>query len=180
MILPIEAREPLKTANDGDDLKSIVLADGARVVVGDRTCVIADPAGRVLVRYRGDGSLELANATGDITLAAPQGRVVLTSGEGVEVDAPAVDVRTGKASLTARAITTTAIELTQTVDRIEVRATRILERARDVFRDASGLVQERAGQLRTLVQGTLTVQSGETTMLSERETTIDGSKIHLG
>lgn len=180
MILPIEANPPPKTANDGDDLKSIVLADGARVVIGERTCVIADPAGRVLVRYRGDGSLELANAAGDITLSAPKGRVILSSGEGVDVDAPEVAVHAGNASLTARAITTTAVELTQTIDRIEVRATRILERARDVFRDASGLVQQRAGQLRTLVESTFTVQSGETTMLSERETTIDGSKIHLG
>lgn len=162
------------------ETKTHVLQDGARVTVSASSCEIADARGRLLIRYRSDGALEVAGASGDVVLSAPNGKVVVESGKGVEVAAPSVTARVETASLTARAITTTAVELTQTVERLELRATRILERARDVFRDASGLVQQRAGSLRALVEGTYTVNSRETTMLSEKETSIDGSRIHLG
>jgi hypothetical protein len=58
--------------------RSFVLDDGARVDADGARVELRDAAGRLLVRYE-DGHAEIAAPTGDLTLSAPAGRVVLHS-----------------------------------------------------------------------------------------------------
>ena len=63
------------------------LADGSRAELGtDGALELRDREGRVLIRYA-DGAAEIHASEGDLTLAAPQGRVVLRSGVDIELDA---------------------------------------------------------------------------------------------
>jgi hypothetical protein len=62
------------------------LANGGVVrVVGD-SAEIRDAEGRLVVRWEG-GAAEVAAPAGDLTIAAPAGRVVLRSGEDVAIEA---------------------------------------------------------------------------------------------
>lgn len=144
-----------------DSVRRTTLDTGATVdVVSSRAVELRDPEGRLLVRYGSDGSLTLAAPAGDLVLEAPNGAVRIAARGALEIDAASASIRV--------------------TEELELRATRFVTRARDVLRDTTGLVQERAGRMRLLVADLLRVESDSTTMLSERETTIDGSRIHIG
>lgn len=64
----------------------IRLPDGATAEQHGDALELRDVEGRLLVRYA-DGSAEIHAATGDLTLAAPKGRVVVRSGADVEIEA---------------------------------------------------------------------------------------------
>lgn len=144
-----------------DAVRRTTLDTGATVdVVSSRSVELRDPEGRLLVRYGSDGSLTLAAPAGDLVLQAPNGAVRIAARGALEIEAASASIRVA--------------------NELELRATRFVTRARDVLRDATGLVQERAGRMRLLVADLLRVESDSTTMLSERETSIDGSRIHIG
>lgn len=149
-------------------------------VVAQRAVELRDREGRLLFRYASDGSLTVAAPSGDLVLEAPSGAVRVVARESILLDAPTAIVRAERARLVATSVETVVGEALHVADRIEIRATRLVTRAVDVLRDATGLVQERAGRMRLLVADLLRVESGTTTMLSERETSIDGSRVHLG
>jgi hypothetical protein len=65
---------------------AVTLPDGSAAEVRGGAIELRDPAGRLLVRYS-DGHAEIAAPAGDLTLAAPKGRVVLQSGTDIAVDA---------------------------------------------------------------------------------------------
>lgn len=165
----------------------LFLPDGSSAsVVGD-ALEVRDPIGRVLVRYA-NGSAEIAVPQGDLVLSAPRGRVVLRSGEEVAVEAPRVSVETdeanaivrGPVSLLAQRIATSAEVLSQSAERFEVTATRLVEKTREAFRDTAELAQTRVGRARTIVGDVYALFSRRTTMVSNEDTSIDGSKILLG
>ena len=62
------------------------LSGGGSVSIAADTVTVRDPAGRILIRY-GEGTAEIAVPEGDLTLSAPNGRVVLKSGVDVCIDA---------------------------------------------------------------------------------------------
>lgn len=62
----------------------IPLPDGAAVRVREGAAEIVDPAGRVVARYQG-GALEISAPAGDLTLAAPAGRIALRSGHDIDL-----------------------------------------------------------------------------------------------
>lgn len=200
----------------------ITLPDGATARREGDGLVLADRAGRVLVRYE-NGSAEIAAPDGDLTLAAPRGRVVLRSGLDVEVEAArdihsqagraltlaagespgsprlalgtegatlkARDVRveaqnshlvTGRATVLAHQLGTTAHEWALHVERYELTATRLVETTRDAFREASELAQTRAGRMRTFVAGLFSVSAKRASLTAKEETKIDGKKVLLG
>lgn len=65
---------------------TLPLPDGGSVrVVGD-AAELRDAAGRLLIRYR-DGAAEIVAPRGDLTLSAPEGRVVVRSGQDIELSA---------------------------------------------------------------------------------------------
>lgn len=203
----------------------IELADGATARRVGEALVLADREGRVLVRYE-NGSAEIAAPDGDLTLAAPRGRVLLRSGLDVEVDAArdvrtqagralafsacgageqpgaprlqlgpegatlkARDVRveaqnshlvTGRATVLAHQLGTTAHEWALHVERYELTATRLVEKTRDSFRDVTDLAQTRVGRMRTFVSGLFSVSAKRASVTAKEETKIDGKKVLLG
>jgi hypothetical protein len=201
---------------------SLPLPDGGSVSVSGEVVELRDPAGRLLVRYA-NGSAEIAAPAGDLTLAAPEGRVTVRAGrdialsaagelsqragqsvvlavgagdaapqlrvgaatteleaERLEVKVDSAHVAAGQATVLAQRIATTATALVQNVERLELTATRLIEKTRDAFRDTSDLAQTRAGRVRTVVSDVFALFSRRTTMASDEETSIDGSKILLG
>lgn len=184
----------------------VPIEGGGSVAVQGRTAEIRDAEGRVLVRFA-DGAAEIAAPAGDLVLSAPQGRVVVRSGQevsftagaerespqlrigtaAVEVDTEQLDVKSqvgrfvaDQATVLAHRITTTATSVSQSVERFELSATQIVERARDTFRDATGLAQARAGRVRTIVEDLYSLYSKRTALQSTEETSVDGSKVLLG
>lgn len=65
---------------------TLPLPDGGTLrVIGD-AAELRDAAGRLLIRYR-DGAAEIAAPSGDLTLSAPAGRVVVRSAQDIELSA---------------------------------------------------------------------------------------------
>ncbi|MCC6523841.1 MAG: DUF3540 domain-containing protein [Polyangiaceae bacterium] len=112
-------------------------------------------------------------------LALDPKRAVLGTPE-LDVTTARARLATGRATVLARSIATTAEHLAQKVVKYELTAERLVERTRDTFRDASDLVQQRAGRLRTLVEGVWSSHARRTVLVSSDETSIDGEKILLG
>jgi hypothetical protein len=85
---------------------TIPLADGSSVRVAEGGAEILDPMGRVRIRYK-DGSAEVIAPEGDLTFAAPEGRVVVRSGRDISLIAERdVQQRAGR-----------GVEITAGVDR---------------------------------------------------------------
>lgn len=181
---------------------SIPLTGGGAVSVAGDTVEVSDHTGRILIRWEA-GSAEIAAPTGDLSLSAPSGRVLVRSGADIEIDAtgdlvqraghratveaPRLEVRAdeahvtaGQATLLAERIVTKAAAILQEVERFELTATRLFERAKDAYRETSGLSQTRAGRLRTIVEDAFSLHARRTAITSKEETSIDGSKVLLG
>ena len=52
----------------------------------------------------------------------------------------------------------------------------MVEKSRDVFRTAVGLVQHRFGRQKTVVEDTMSVRARRTSIVSKKETAIDGER----
>jgi hypothetical protein len=141
-------------------------ADGASAALERGTLVIRSPSGEAVVRYDAQAGLQVIAPDGDLTLAAPKGRVVVQAGTEVVLEASRLTLR--------------AAELTQLVGRWELRAERIVESAKDVYRDVAELLQQRAGRARTLVRGVSQLVAGRTEIVSDEDTVVDGKRVLLG
>jgi hypothetical protein len=65
---------------------ALMLSDGSRAELVDGGLELRDGAGRLLVRYA-DGAAEVSAPSRDLTLSAPQGRVVIQAATDVAIDA---------------------------------------------------------------------------------------------
>lgn len=75
---------------------ALALSDGTTLRVHDDAAEIRDPEGRLLVRYA-NGSAEIAVPAGNLTLAAPDGRVVVRAGRDITLEAARdVEQRAGR------------------------------------------------------------------------------------
>ncbi|WP_434047033.1 MULTISPECIES: DUF3540 domain-containing protein [Sorangium] len=198
-------------------------AEGATASAEGSTIAIRDASGAVAVTYdAATGAARVAAPAGDLTLAAPRGKVVVEAatdvelrarrdvrhragrrvaseaGEGgepglvveraaVRVAAAAVDVTSERASLhateatvLAERIATTAAHIAATAGRMEIQAERLIERAKDAYRDVDGLLQIRARRARSLIREAYQLVSERTSMVSKKETSIDGERVLLG
>lgn len=210
-------------------------AEGATASAEGSTIAIRDASGAVAVTYdAATGAARVAAPAGDLTLAAPRGKVVVEAATDVElrarrdvrhragrrvasevgaggergevgaggeagepglvveraavrVAAAAVDVTSERASLhtteatvLAERIATTAAQIAATAGRIEIQAERLIERARDAYRDVDGLLQTRARRARSLIREAYQLVSERTSMVSTKETSIDGERVLLG
>jgi hypothetical protein len=153
--------------------KSWRLKDGSEVRIGNDAAEIRDTEGRVLVRYC-NGQAEIVAGDGDLHLRAPKGRVVIESGDDIEL-------RSGRhVKLHAARIAVAAAVMVQQVERFELSADRLIEKTRDTFREASDLMQTRAGRMRSLVERGYSLLAERTSLVSKSETSIDGKKVLLG
>ena len=94
-------------------------SDGSSAQLEDDTIVVRDRRGRPILSFGPDG-VTLTAADGDLTLAAPNGRVVIEAGTDLDVAAK-------------RRLSLRAEQVAQTVGRWELQAHRIAERAVDVL-----------------------------------------------
>lgn len=96
---------------------------------------------------------------GDVRLLAPNGRIHLTSGDGIHLDAPEVEINAGRFELAARDV---------------------FHRLTNLYQWVGDLLQIRAGRSRTVVEGTAQADAERTVIRSVKDTTIDGEQIRLG
>jgi hypothetical protein len=134
-------------------------ADGSSAELEDEAILIRDARGRVVLRFSEGEGLTLVAETGDLRLAAPNGRVVITSGEALLFDAP---------------------EIRSVAGRWELIADRAVETVKDAYKSCEGLMQVRATRMRQLLEGAFEVVADRASIRSEEETTIDGKRVLLG
>jgi hypothetical protein len=179
----------------------IDLPDGATAELRGGALELRDPEDRLLVRYE-NGSAEIFAPAGDLKLAAPHGRVVVSSGSDVHIEA-AREVRTvargasfdveriairskvaslvmERAQLAASTLEIAAERMSTSAEQVEVIADRLVHKSRDSFREVSELAEERVGRLKTFVKQAFTLTSRRTSMRSTEETSIDGKRVLLG
>ena len=170
-------------------------ADGAaEIVAATGDLRLAAPAGAVHIDAATDVCISAAR---DVTVEPARTATVQVQGEDMArlaVDRKAVRARadevavvarrsrlaTGEATVLARAIATTATSVATHVERYELSTRKLVERSRTAFRQVEGLLQTKAGRTRPLVQGVHALFSKRTVMVSDKDTSIDGSKVLLG
>jgi hypothetical protein len=168
---------------------------GASATTEGDTIVVRDPRGAIVVTYDAvSGSATIAAPEGDLRLRAA-GKVVVEAGTVLELSARAktriqsvelelctdlTQLRTKALSVVSGALEGSALNVALRLGRVQLTAESIRERARDVYRDVEGVIETRAGRLRTLVRGATQVRSGSTSIVSEEDTFIDGSRVLLG
>jgi len=141
---------------------------GASAEVNGELVVLRDRRGAVVVVFDAEkGSAEVFAPSGDLTLAAPAGKVVLRAGTAVEVHAgERTEIRSSEVVVAA--------------GKLELRAQRILERAEEVYRDVEGLLQVKVGRLRSMITDTFHLRAKRTRIVSEEDTSVDGKRVLLG
>ena len=162
--------------------------DGHSATLEHGAIVMRDPRGAEVVRYEPASGLRIGAPDGDLTLAAPRGRVLIEAGSDLELAAAgqatlrsaSTRVETGDVAVVATRIETRARELAQLVGRFELRAQRLVESVTDAYREADGLSQLRAGRVRQLVRGACQLFAERTNISSEGDTSVDGDRVLLG
>lgn len=169
-------------------------AGTARVAAPRGDLTLAAPKGKVVVEAATDIELR---AQRDVLHRAAR-RIACEAGSSAEpgfvVERAAVRVTTNALNVTseraslhtteghviAERIETTAAQIVSTVGRMEVRAERLIERAKDAYREVDGLLQTRAGRARSLIREAYQLVSERTSLVSKKETSIDGERVLLG
>lgn len=177
------------SATSAQSSKTITTPHGARVTVEGDSVAIHSEAGALIASYdSATGELRLC-AEGDLRLSAPHGRAILEGAQGIEVGGGQgrLTIQGGDAVIRSESTSIHAdrVEVEARVSRWAVaewdlRAERVVERAKNVFRHVDGLLETRAKRLRTLVATTLELRGRRTTVISEKDTRIDGERVLLG
>jgi uncharacterized protein DUF3540 len=144
---------------DAHEWALCALAFPYRPVAGD--VVLA--AGRAGAWYvigvlagRGESTLTVP---GDLTIAAPRGRVVLQARDGIDLKSDSVRV---------------------SANRLELLARSLVERFADATRWVKDVFQLRAGRIRTRVDGCYDLDAGRIAACADGDVKIDGTSINLG
>jgi hypothetical protein len=149
--------------------------------------VVRDPDGSPVLSH-GPTGLRILAATGDLTLAAPNGRVIIAAGTDLEVEtgdrlavrSRRAEIEVERATLIAAWIETRCEAVVHRVGRWELEAERIAEHAVDVYRRVDGLVHVQAGRMRQLVDGAFDLLGRRVTIASDDDVSIDGKRVFLG
>lgn len=162
---------------------------GASAKIEGSSIVVRDGDGSIVATY--DGSTRETRIVadhGDLVLAAPSGKVVVSAGTDVSLQASGaiettsnrVSVHAEHSSVNVERAELVARAVTSLVGRWELRAQRLVEHAVDAYRDVDGVLQTRAGRMRTVVQGAYRVLARRTDILSQEDSVIDGKRVLLG
>jgi Protein of unknown function (DUF3540) len=176
-------------------------ADGASarvaVVEGREQLELRDREGRLLFAYDAEsGRGVLSIPVGDLELEAPNGDVVLRAGRRVRlqggrelelragrlaVSAGEAELRLGETRFVGERFDGVLRRAKLSAEKLETVAGRLLERAVNVYRQVQRLHQLKAGRVRTLVEGSYHVKSGDGVFIKSDEIAqIDGKQVHLG
>lgn len=134
------------------------LAFAYQLMPGDVVLIIvqADDA-YIIGVLSGRGTTSLA-VHGDLALSAPHGRISLSAGNGIDLDAPQIAVR-------AQAIEMTAVTLVQ--------------RVQTAFKTFTDLLHITAGRRQTRIHGVSMESTQRTYHRSEKETVLNGESINI-
>jgi hypothetical protein len=140
--------------------RAIETPSGASAAADGDVIAVRDARGRLVVSFdAATGELRLAS-DGDLKLEAPEGRVVIESGESkVTVAREGISIAAGS---------------------YELRAGRLVERATDAFRTVEEIFETRAKYARTIAERTLELLGRRTTIASEEDTRVEGKRVLLG
>jgi hypothetical protein len=174
------AAKNLHVVSSGQTPRPVLITTpaGAKATVEGETISVFRADGTLVASFdSATGALRI-EAPGDLCFAAPNGKVLVESRDGIALrtgagEASSFDVKPDGVHMRASLVDIAAGAL-------EVRAERIIEKATDVYRDIDGLLETRAHRLRSIVSTTLELFGRRTTIASEKDTRIDGKRVLLG
>jgi len=193
------AREDAIVVRVGDAELRAMVATSCLVVpqAGDRV-LVAMPEGEcyvLAVLRREAGAVRRIATDGDLELSAPKGKVVVASGEGIDLLTPKeTSVVTGNLNLHAGDATAVLERLSYlgTAVRAEVGKLRVvaaeldglfersLQRIKRAYRFVEEIDQTRARQIDVTAETSVRVHAGNTVMTADELVKIDGSQVHIG
>lgn len=144
---------------DGSEREAkVALAFAYEPAEGDTVLAIGDEAGCYVIGVLAGTGKAALTFPGDLTVRAG-GRLHLAGEDGVDIEGPAVQVRTGTLSMLARAVTQRFDSLKQHV---------------------VDLLSVQAGKQHTTIEGSSFTSAESSTLLTKEKVTINGKAIHLG
>lgn len=168
-------------------------------LVGDLVLIVApvdDPGGHLLaVLERDSTTTATLSVRGDLELAAPNGRLRLRGGEGVEVSTPqTLELRADEARLQARvgrifmdecaavvrSMFASLTKLTHVGSVLELLVDRVLQRSENSTRVIAGTDQTQAQDITLDASRNVQVRSQRTVVDGREVVKLDGGQIHLG
>jgi Protein of unknown function (DUF3540) len=141
-------------------------SDGSTAELEGDMIVVRDRHGRDILSVGADG-VRLTAVDGDLRLAAPNGKVIIESGEDLDITV-------------AGAFSLRAQQVAQTVGRWELVAERVVQRASDMYQQVDGLVHTQAGRVRRVVEGAHQLIAKRASIACDDDVSIDGHRILLG
>jgi hypothetical protein len=166
--------------------------------IGDQVLISVDRFGRsyvlaVLERSDGienrlclSGPTRLEVARGDLTLTADQGlglispaRIALASAE-LSVHAAHAEIGVEETNMTGGSLNATIARIRTVAGSMDSFVKQMVQRMSSCFRYVREHDETQAASARQLVEGTLTVQTGNSVHLAEGHVKIDAEQIHLG
>lgn len=158
-VVAVEGRDVLLESEDVPRRARVAMAQSYRPAIGDEVLAIGrDDDWYVIGLLSGSGETVLA-APGDVTIAAPSGKLQLLARDGIVLKGGLVTILAEKVELTAAHLFQRLSSLTQWV---------------------SGAVHRRLGRERTHVEGDSDLKAGRIVQVADADVTIDGQRINLG
>ena len=136
----------------------LALAFSYAPLAGDLVLVIIQETDAYIIGVLSGRGAITVTAHGDLTLAAPHGRVLIEGGQGIEVNAPQVAVQ-------AQAITMTAVSLVQ--------------RMQTVFQSITDLLHITAGKRQTRIEGVSMESTERSYQRADKEIVLTGESVNI-
>ncbi len=136
----------------------LALAFSYEPVVGDTVLAISGPEGAWIIGVIAGSGKGMISFPGDLTVRSA-GRLSLAGEEGVDIEAPKMQIRAGSLDMFARSVSQRFVALKQHV---------------------TDLLSVQAGATHTTVEGASYTHAESSTLLTKEKVTINGKAIHLG
>jgi hypothetical protein len=167
-------------------------------LIGDLVLIVApvsDPGGHLLAVLERDSKEATLSVPGDLTLAAPRGRVAVRASEGLELhsettldlhaDEARLQARSGKIFLqecaaVIRSMFASLTKLTHVGNVLELLVDRVTQRSEHSTRVIAGTDQTHARDIEQRAENSVQVRSQRTIVDGREVVKLDGGQIHLG
>ena len=158
-VIAVEGNHVMVSAGDEPRLARVAMAQSYRPAVGDEVLTIGRGSEWFVIGLLAGSGETVLSAPGDVTIAAPSGKLRLLARDGIVL----------KGSL-----------VTILAEKLELTAGHLFERLSSLTQWVSGAVQRRLGRERTRVEGDSDLKAGRIVQIAEADVTIDGQRINLG
>jgi hypothetical protein len=136
----------------------LALAFAYQPVPGDVVLIIVQAEAVFVIGVLSGRGATALQAPGDLTISAPHGRITLSAGAGIELEAPQLALR---------------------AQSLEMLATTLVQRVQTAFKTFSDLLHIRAGRRQTEIDGISMESTERTYHRSEKETVLNGESINI-